>query len=104
ERGSRRHVVDSDRGQVVGEAAILVEDARSYRARAGAVIQEGRGHRGRGRDAGPGVGAVADLEGVVIVEVVGVAEAGGGVGRGRVELVGEAHRGRRAFIHRAVVA
>src|SRR5207253_1554435 len=97
DRGRRGHVVDADGGGVVGEAAVLVLDAHADRLAAGAAGQELAGDGGRRRR------AARDFKNAVVVEVIAVREAGRGVGRGGVRLVGESHRPRAPLVDRPAV-
>ena len=99
--GAWRMVNGNGRG-VVGEAAVLVDDAASdhqlRRRRDGEVA---RRHRHRSTGAGACIGAVAVVKGPVVVEVVAVFETGAHVRSAGINRAGEAHGGRRcrAFIH-----
>src|SRR5205085_2433608 len=80
--GGRGDVVDVDRGRVLGEAAVLVDDPRLDRV-VGGTVEIGRASC-RERGGGVGVGGTGE---VAVRAAVGVVEVGVRVGRRRVGLV-----------------
>src|SRR5262249_50928215 len=95
--GRGRHVVDVDRGGVLAEAVVLVDDAPLD----GVVAEIGRASCGGG---GGGWGGVVVGGGDGVAAVGGVAEAAAGVGARGVGLAAQADGRRRALVDRAVVA
>src|SRR5213075_3252500 len=91
-------IVNGDGGEVIGEAAVAVGNSAMNHAAARAIGQETGGDGcAIGKDAAA-VGAVADFEDAVVVEVVAVLEAGRDIGAGRVGGTGEDHEAAGAFV------
>ena len=85
----RRDVVDVNDGVIVGEAAILVDDAALDGVVAGAIHEDGARHTLAGARARAGIRAVADVKDAIVVEIVGIVEAGRSVDRAGINLTAE---------------
>src|SRR6185312_10361692 len=96
QRRRRRDVVDGNRGLVLGEAAVLVDDPGADGE--AAVVGVGAGRAGAGARAGVGRRGEAGVG-----ARVGVVEAGGRVDARWVGLGREGDRRRAALVDRAVV-
>src|SRR5439155_974166 len=91
DRGS--DVVDRHGCRVLAEAAVLVDDPGAHRE--AAVVGEGAARRGARAAAGVSRGGQRDVG-----AAIGVVEAGGGVGRGRMARGGQGERDRAALVDR----